>query len=118
MSASLTQRLVVIWIAAGQMVWALCLSVLWAAAADSSGRSTLLTAGAMLASVALCCPLPSRAARAFQRVLAWLKLQDLAAGQLASSGQRWAGGHDVRTMMRLLALTAAPLVAARIRRRR
>ena len=105
MSAAASQRLAVVWTGACQVLWALCLVVLWGAACDGSGTGAVRTGAAALAAVALASGWPARAAWAIRRVLAWRRGQAAAVAP-APAGSWWVGGGDVRTMGRLLAVTA------------
>jgi len=96
-------RLSVVLIAAPLVVWAGCLTVLWGWAFDSSGASMLISLAAMMFAVRATIPLPGRAARATQRLLVWMKLQDVLAMELAVASARRTGRREARAMVRLLA---------------
>lgn len=102
--AAASQRLAVVWIGACQVLWALCLVVLWGSVCDGSGTGAVRTGAAVLAAVTLASGWPAWAAWAIRRVTAWRRGEADAVPPAA--GTWWAGGGDMRTMVRLLAVTA------------
>jgi len=102
MKTTAVDRALVMWIAAALTVWSACLVVLWSHTFGAGGASLLLTVAALMLSLRVGAVLPGGAARAAQRVLARLKLQDLLSAELARARGSTAGKREVRAMMRLL----------------
>ena len=99
-------KLFVIWIAAALSLWAWATAVLWSERLDVSGTGPVSALSALLAAVALTAGLPGKAARAAQRLLTALRLQDSGAMGLATAASMPPRPQDVGTLMRLLALSS------------
>jgi hypothetical protein len=99
-------RLAVVWIAGALTVWAACLVLAWAWAFAASGLSTLLSEAAVLLAAGLAALLPGRAARAFQRLLIWLGVQDVAAMELAMAAPPVRRRTDARAAVAMMGAAA------------
>jgi len=106
MKLRLTNKAMVLWIAASAVTLAACLPLLWAWAIDASGATTVLATAGLLLAVAIAAPLPGRAARAFQRLLVALRRQDVAAMELSMAAPAIRRERDVRLAVRLLGVSA------------
>ncbi len=93
-------------IVAAMVTWAGCLCLIWAIAADTSGLASMLTVVSILAAVAISAGVPGRAARAIQRLLWWLHVEDPATSELETVGVEREGPRVRRAAMRLVAMTA------------
>jgi len=114
MRPTIVDRLMVIWIAAAMVVWSAVLVVLWGWVFSSSGGSTAATLAALFLAVACTAAIPGRAARAYQRLGAWLKLSPRGgpvAMLLSVATDGGAGRSQIRAMVRLLGVAAIFAVA-------
>ncbi|HUU22424.1 MAG TPA: hypothetical protein VM389_07785, partial [Phycisphaerae bacterium] len=111
MRPALADRLCVVGIAGALVLWCGCLVLLWAMAFDSSGLSTLSALTALFGAIAVTAGLPGRAARALQRLLGRLHLQELPAMELATARSSGGGRGGARAMTNLLAAAAIFAVA-------
>jgi len=106
MKPAAIDRLMLMWIATALVVWVACLVILWGWAFDTSGVSSVLTLAATMLAVSAAAPLPGRFARAFQRVLIRLGLQDVGAMERTMAAPVISRRSDAIAAVRLLGLAA------------
>jgi hypothetical protein len=106
MRPAATDRALVIGIAAAAIVWTACLVVLWARPLDASVTTQLLVVASALLAICAAVRLPGRIARATQRVLTFLKLQDVRIMELTTAGMTPSGRREARATLRLLGVSS------------
>ncbi|MBN1942144.1 MAG: hypothetical protein JW849_02515 [Phycisphaerae bacterium] len=110
MKPVLTDRMAVIGILAGLVLWACCLTVLWGWAYDSAGSFSLYVLFALLLTSWLCFRRRNRLARWALRVLGWCRLRRWAPLAAALHHTLGSAKEDVRMRMRLLSAGAVAAV--------
>lgn len=110
MKPILTDRMAVIGILAGLVLWVCCLTVLWGWAYDSSGSFSLHSAMGLLLNVWAALWQRGRLARVATRLLRWSRLHRWAPLEAALGHTLGSSKEEVRARMRLLLLAAIAAV--------